>query len=643
MPLVETLLNGGAAGRRSLVGRRPERMPRAARPRRAISHRRALAAPRSTGWARASSRTPPRASSFTPGRGLWAAIWFADEAAKARWQAPVEARFPPAGRFRLRRRALARLGPRRSAGIYRWLAAGSDPVARRLPIGAAGRAAERRKSFWTEPLEPFAGLLDAVAVHSRRRRRRSIGSAAPIVWSLAAAAWKARPAPATVKKLLNMVAEGSVLVAARRSARRGRRRRARRFPASRLSRRIRRGDSDSAGGGMRYRLTCLTPTLVGDGPKLAAIDYMVWKDHVNVLDQRRIFRLLAKGPRLEGYLTQLKKADKLDFASWGGFAQNFAGRRIPFEHPSCSAYWERASGESLNIPTFASGASGPYLPGAAIKGALRTGMLFANLKPGHAARRGADVPRRPPAAPSRRWPGVAGSGRRRTQPHARHRRGRFGAGEDLRHEDLPAARLDAASARPRTIMRSAGSRASAERSTARASDDSTPIFAEMATPGSVFEGAWEERNVRRPAAPRFSRPPTRTPRACSACKAIRRMGGSERLGGQVAELEAKLATLDRASACLVSIGWGGGLLSKTPWIDKENDSEQYRQILRNVPLYRRAIDSGLPFPKTRRIVFQENEPASLPGWALLRNCLTVFQSIKRLASPWVRRFAAPAQ
>src|SRR5258708_3385232 len=74
---------------------------------------------------------------------------------------------------------------------------------------------------------------------------------------------------------------------------------------------------------MRYRVTCLTPTLVGDGQKLAPIDYMVWRDHVNVLDQRRIFKLLAKGPRLDGYLAQLKKADKLDFASWGGFAQNF--------------------------------------------------------------------------------------------------------------------------------------------------------------------------------------------------------------------------------------------------------------------------------------------------------------------------------
>src|SRR5262245_31360713 len=154
---------------------------------------------------------------------------------------------------------------------------------------------------------------------------------------------------------------------------------------------------------MRYRLTCLTPLLVGDGRKLSPIDYMVWKDHVNVLDQWRIFRLLAKGPRLEGYLSDLKKADKLDFAHWGGFAQNFAGRRIPFENAAYSAYWNRAMGESLHIPTFAAGASGAYLPGAAIKGALRTGMVFANWRDGMlqdvAARVKGDRPPRRPAEP----------------------------------------------------------------------------------------------------------------------------------------------------------------------------------------------------------------------------------------------------
>src|SRR5262249_53110106 len=106
------------------------------------------------------------------------------------------------------------------------------------------------------------------------------------------------------------------------------------------------------------------------------IDYMVWKEHVNVLDQRRIFRLLAKGPRLEGYLAQLKKADKLDFASWGGFAQNFAGRRIPFEDASAVPVWERSPAHNLFIPTFAATTQGPYLPATAIKGALRTGAVF---------------------------------------------------------------------------------------------------------------------------------------------------------------------------------------------------------------------------------------------------------------------------
>src|SRR6201982_777564 len=98
---------------------------------------------------------------------------------------------------------------------------------------------------------------------------------------------------------------------------------------------------------MKYRVTVLTPTLVGDGNKLSPIDYMVWRDQVNVLDQHRIFRLLAKGPRLEGYLSQLKKADKLDFASWGGFAQNYSERRIPFEHSSAIQYWQKANALDL--------------------------------------------------------------------------------------------------------------------------------------------------------------------------------------------------------------------------------------------------------------------------------------------------------
>ena len=204
---------------------------------------------------------------------------------------------------------------------------------------------------------------------------------------------------------------------------------------------------------MRYRLKCLTPLLVGDGRKLSPIDYMVWKDHVNVLDQWRIFRLLAKGPRLEGYLSQLKTAEKLDFASWGGFAQNFAGRRIPFENAAYSTYWNRAAGESLHIPTFATGAAGPYLPATAIKGALRTGMVFAHWRDGMlqdalARVKGERVPRRPAEIVEEQALGPAG-----LEPHALRQRRRFRAHCDFAFPDLPAAHLHAAAARRRLRAR----------------------------------------------------------------------------------------------------------------------------------------------------------------------------------------------
>ena len=76
---------------------------------------------------------------------------------------------------------------------------------------------------------------------------------------------------------------------------------------------------------MKYRVTCLTPTLVGDGQKLAPIDYMVWKDHVNVLDQRRIFRLLSKGPRLEGYLDAAEESRQAGFRVLGRIRAEFRG------------------------------------------------------------------------------------------------------------------------------------------------------------------------------------------------------------------------------------------------------------------------------------------------------------------------------
>jgi len=47
------------------------------------------------------------------------------------------------------------------------------------------------------------------------------------------------------------------------------------------------------------------------------------------------------------------------------------------------------------------------------------------------------------------------------------------------------------------------------------------------------------------------------------------------------------------------------------------DEAEHRKVLGMMPFYERAIRSGLPFPKTRRVIFLKNKPATLPGWVEL--------------------------
>ncbi|MCU1257575.1 MAG: CRISPR-associated protein Csm5 family [Bryobacterales bacterium] len=374
---------------------------------------------------------------------------------------------------------------------------------------------------------------------------------------------------------------------------------------------------------MKYTVTCLTPTLVGDGHKLSPIDYMVWKDQVNVLDQTRIFRLLSKGPRLEGYLTQLKRATKLDFASWGGFAQNFAGRRIPFESAAYSEYWNRAQIESLSIPTFAEGALGPYLPATSIKGALRTGMLSGAIKDNTVAElvqrfQGDRPPRHPGEVLEDQLIGT---------------RTRYFAASDSRPAPVSAFKIYLL--RTSTLQQQApGSYKLGWKQSPRGAvdgkrpEDSTPAFAEMASPGSAFEGTWNEKHffdmpeVRRIL--RWSQPVTRenvfaaanqyAAKQLDIHKSYAEWTGLPLLLKQVERLQSKLAQARENGTCVLSIGWGGGFPSKSVL---DPATPEARKILEKQPLYQRAIQSGLPFPKTRRIVFLDNQPASLPGWVEL--------------------------
>lgn len=375
---------------------------------------------------------------------------------------------------------------------------------------------------------------------------------------------------------------------------------------------------------MRYRLTCITPTLVGDGQRLAPVDYMVWKDQVNVLDQRKIFKLLAKGPRLDGYLAQLKKSDTLDFASWGGFAQNFAGRRIPFEHASMTAFWERTSPDQLFIPTFASTARGPYLPASALKGALRTGSVFAKWTHGtmeDTARR-LEVERSVRRLSTQQENAALGS--------SGNDRMRYVMAADS--APAPVSVMKVYLLRVATLVSRGQGKVELGwkqpgRSVQRA-DDSTAIFAEMAAPGTSFEGGWSEKEFlkqpeitqalhwRKPDRADLFKAANDFARAqLAAHRAYAETTGLSTLAAEVDRLEQKLGEAESSGGCLLSLGWSAGFFSKTAYTDTTDES--YRTILRSLPFYSRAIQTGLPFPKTRKVIFLENRPATLAGWTLL--------------------------
>lgn len=381
----------------------------------------------------------------------------------------------------------------------------------------------------------------------------------------------------------------------------------------------------------RYRLTVLTPLLAGDGQKLAPIDYMVWKDQVNVLDQRRIFQLLAKGPRLDTYLNQIRKADKLDFASWGGYAQNYASRRIPFEHPAAAQYYARTSPEHLFIPTFAVAPSGGiYVPGSALKGPLRTALLMEKTSSGQWAQLGARLqaaertPRQPALALEAMTLGSGGAARTRSLLLGDSKT--IAPGGATRIYLLRTSTLIDRGKRlelgwkmsPRGAVES------------RRPSDSTPHFAEMAAPGTTFEGRFEESAAL--AHPEMLRAlrwkdPCGWRQSASAANAAagqllavqRRYAESTGLGlvaESLGKLEARLKAVQEAgTGCLVCFGWGTGLPAKSASADAGADP--YRQILRGLPVYSSVLRSGLPFPKTRRIVFLNDQPATLPGWAEL--------------------------
>jgi CRISPR-associated protein Csm5 len=161
-------------------------------------------------------------------------------------------------------------------------------------------------------------------------------------------------------------------------------------------------------------------------------------------------------------------------------------------------------------------------------------------------------------------------------------------------------------------------------------DEGTPFFAEMASPGTVFEGRWQERSfLTHPAVTRslrwkeavsrdriFQAANEHAASQLALHKEFADRAALPLLAQNLDHVQARLNEVhERGDACLLSLGWGSGLLGKIAWLRTQD--ETYREIIRQTPVYGKSIHPALPFPKTRRIVFLGNQPATLPGWVLL--------------------------
>lgn len=151
-------------------------------------------------------------------------------------------------------------------------------------------------------------------------------------------------------------------------------------------------------------------------------------------------------------------------------------------------------------------------------------------------------------------------------------------------------------------------------------EDSTPVFAEMAVPGTAFEGGWREKSPRNrggmDVAAMLGLVNAYAEQLLQLQKQYADWTGLAVLKANLEQLERKLGEVRAAgNGCVLPLGWSAGFLSKVAFLNTQDEAA--RQILRQVGFYAKAIQSGLPFPKTRKIVFLANEPATLAGFVHL--------------------------
>ena len=285
--------------------------------------------------------------------------------------------------------------------------------------------------------------------------------------------------------------------------------------------------------------------------------------------------------------------------------------------------YDKAPAENCFIPTFASTHEGLCFPATVLKGAMRLAMLVERASDAQVdaavANLNGETPRRSAALLEAAVLGAAGVSRTRPVRISDSRPVANGATRVYllrtavliqRGEKFEAAWKGAT--RGSVPLNRAGEAAMA--------------LAEMAAPGTVFEGDFRMPVLfRRQETSRvlhWKRPAGPADIASAANRAATHLLGAHKKFAEAAGIaqigvlcDALLKRVEEAQAAgrfLVCVGWGTGLLAKSIWASVAD--EKLREGLRFVPGYEQALRTGLPFPKTRKLIIRNGRPVSMPGW-----------------------------
>ena len=145
--------------------------------------------------------------------------------------------------------------------------------------------------------------------------------------------------------------------------------------------------------------------------------------------------------------------------------------------------------------------------------------------------------------------------------------------------------------------------------------EGTPTFAEMATPGTVFEGGWRELGSHVDPETRHTLGWKELLTREKLFEAANNYAGALIEAHKTYAQGAGLAHVHEDLVRLEQRLTESRLLSRVAWL--KTDDPAYREIIVQSGLYGKSPYPGFPFPKTRRVVFLEDRPAALPGWGLL--------------------------